>query len=32
MTKKKKGHQKFWRMKIEIFLGKGNIWKIFHGV
>ena len=28
----KKGHQKFWRGKIEIFVGKGEIGKIFHRV
>ena len=28
----KKGHQKFWRMKIENFWGKGNILEIFHRV
>jgi len=28
----KKGHQNFWRMKIEKFFGKGKIGKIFHGV
>jgi len=28
----KKGPQKFWRMKIEFFFGKGKIEKIFDGV
>jgi len=28
----KKGHQKFWRMKIKTILGKGKIGKICHGV
>ena len=28
----KKSHQKFWRMKIEIFSGKGDILEIFHRV
>jgi len=28
----KKGYQKFWRMKIEKFLGKGKIVKFFHRV
>jgi len=33
MTKKRKnGHQKFWLMKIEIFLGKGKIRKRFDRV
>jgi len=28
----KKGHQKFWQMKIKILLGKGKIGKIVQGV
>jgi len=28
----KKGRKKFWRTKMENFVGKGHIVKIFHGV
>ena len=28
----KEGHQKFWRMKIETFFGKGKMLAIFHRV